>query len=257
LKKQGKPVQASWPTRLSPQSFRGIRERRDDWLTARTLRVVLPTLWRLLSTTLPKEDGRQEVPHSRNNGAGQSESNPKRLAALMLTKTHPNPGEPKPTWIRIEIPHHRGRLTRGRTNSPDLSTRWLPIHSPLDPPEGEAAHGPTGNRESSCQRSWSHLTLMGFRPLQRLGQEKRPAPGLPHPAVLHSQAFSTSQCLIPLLAVPALFHAGSTPGVLDPAELSPPEDRVPSRFPIPSWRSPNLSTMTEVTATRCLPKQGT
>jgi len=77
---------------------------------------------------------------------------------------------------------------------------------------------------------------MGFRPLQRLGQEKRPAPGLPHPAVLHSQAFSTSQCFIPLLAVPALFHAGSTHGVLDPAELSPPEDRVPFRFPLPSCR---------------------
>jgi hypothetical protein len=40
--------------------------------------------------------------------------------------------------------------------------------------------------------------------------------------------------LIPFLAVPALFHAGSTHGVLDPAELSPPEDRNNFRSPIPS-----------------------
>lgn len=31
----------------------------------------------------------------------------------------------------------------------------------------------------SCQRSLSHLTLMGFRPLQRIGQRKRPAPDSP------------------------------------------------------------------------------
>jgi hypothetical protein len=31
----------------------------------------------------------------------------------------------------------------------------------------------------SCQRSLSHLTLMGFRPLQRLGQRKRPTPDSP------------------------------------------------------------------------------
>jgi hypothetical protein len=36
------------------------------------------------------------------------------------------------------------------------------------------------------------------------------------------------------LTVPALFHAGSAHGVWDPAELSPPEDRVASRHPIPS-----------------------
>lgn len=54
--------------------------------------------------------------------------------------------------------------------------------------------------------------------------------------MLHSQAFSTSQCLIPFLAVPALFRAGSASGIFDPAELSPPEDRVAFRFPIPSCR---------------------
>jgi hypothetical protein len=62
---------------------------------------------------------------------------------------------------------------------------------------------------------------MGFRPLQRINRWKRPAPGLPHPAVLHSQVFSTSQRFIPPSVVPALFHAGSTPGVFYPTEHSP------------------------------------
>jgi hypothetical protein len=128
----------------------------------------------------------------------------------------------------------RSRLAKGLKHRSDLSTRWFLAHSPLAAPEGTTAHGQVRNRESSCQRSWSHLTLLGFRPLQRFSQEKRPTPGLPHPAVLHSQVFTTSQCFIPLLAVPASFHAGSTPGVLDPAELSPTEDRVPFRLPIPS-----------------------
>jgi hypothetical protein len=77
---------------------------------------------------------------------------------------------------------------------------------------------------------------MGFRPLQRIGLRKRPAPGLPHPAVLRSQVFSTSQRFIPPRAVPVLFHTGSTHGVWDPTECSPPADRVASRLPIPSWR---------------------
>jgi hypothetical protein len=50
-------------------------------------------------------------------------------------------------------------------------------------------------------------------PLQRFGEGKRPAPGLPHPAVLRSQVFSTSQRLLPPLTFPALFRAGCTPGV--------------------------------------------
>jgi hypothetical protein len=75
---------------------------------------------------------------------------------------------------------------------------------------------------------------MGFGSLQRISREKRPTPGLPHPAVLRSQAFSTSQRFIPSPTVPALFHTGSTRGILDPAELSPPEDRSAFRLPIPS-----------------------
>jgi len=75
---------------------------------------------------------------------------------------------------------------------------------------------------------------MGFRPLQRISREKRPALDLPHPAVLHSQVFPTSQCFIPFPTVPALFHASSVHGFLDPAELSPSQDRVAFRFPIPS-----------------------
>jgi hypothetical protein len=85
----------------------------------------------------------------------------------------------------------------------------------------------------SCQRS-SHLTLVGFRPLQRISQKKRPTPGFPCLAVLHSQVFSTSQCFIPLLTVPALFHAGSTRGVWYPSERSPSKDRVVSQLPLPS-----------------------
>jgi hypothetical protein len=75
---------------------------------------------------------------------------------------------------------------------------------------------------------------MGFRPLQRVKQGKRPTPGLPDPAVLHSQVFSTSQRFIPPLTVPALFHAGSAHGVSDPSELSPSKDRVVFQRPIPS-----------------------
>jgi hypothetical protein len=63
---------------------------------------------------------------------------------------------------------------------------------------------------------------MGFRPLQRIGLRKRPTPGLPHPAVLRSQVFSTSQRFFPPQAVPVLFHTGSTHGVWDPTECSPP-----------------------------------
>jgi hypothetical protein len=72
---------------------------------------------------------------------------------------------------------------------------------------------------------------MGFGSLQRISREKRPTPGLPHPAVLRSQAFSTSQRFIPSPTVPVLFHTGSTRGILDPAEFSPPEDRPPFGFP--------------------------
>jgi hypothetical protein len=75
---------------------------------------------------------------------------------------------------------------------------------------------------------------MGFRPLQRVNQGKRPALGLPLPAVLRSQVFSTSQRFIPPWTVPALFHAGSTRGVLDPSERSPSKDRVAFQLPIPS-----------------------
>jgi hypothetical protein len=75
---------------------------------------------------------------------------------------------------------------------------------------------------------------MGFRPLQRIGPGKRPTPGLPHPAVLRSQVFSTSQRFMPPLTVPALFHAGSTRGVWYPPELSPSEDRSAFRLSIPS-----------------------
>jgi len=59
--------------------------------------------------------------------------------------------------------------------------------------------------------------------------------------VLHSQVFSTSQCVIPPLSVPALFHAGSTPGVFpfrvfpsleseSPLSARSPPD-IPSRSP--------------------------
>jgi hypothetical protein len=75
---------------------------------------------------------------------------------------------------------------------------------------------------------------MGFRPLQRVNQKKRPTPGLPHPAVLHSQVFSTSQRFLPLLAVPALFHAGSTHGVFYPSERSPCWNRFAFRLTFPS-----------------------
>jgi hypothetical protein len=88
---------------------------------------------------------------------------------------------------------------------------------------------------------------MGFRPLQRVGLGKRPAPGLPHPAVLRSQAFSTSQRFIPPRTVPALFHAGSTHGVCDPTELSPAEDRVAFQLPIPSCRCRNTRNAATVT----------
>jgi hypothetical protein len=84
----------------------------------------------------------------------------------------------------------------------------------------------------------SHLALMGFRPLQRIALGKRPTPGLPHPAVLRSQAFSTSQRFAPPLDVPALFHAGSTHGVWDPSELSPSRDRDAFQLPLPSCRCP-------------------
>jgi hypothetical protein len=59
--------------------------------------------------------------------------------------------------------------------------------------------------------------------------------------VRHSQVFSTSQCIIPPLSVPALFHAGSTPGVFpfrvfpsleseSPLSARSPPD-IPSRSP--------------------------
>jgi hypothetical protein len=88
--------------------------------------------------------------------------------------------------------------------------------------------------KSSCQRSVSHLALMGFRPLQRVARGKRPTPGLPRPAARRSQVFSTSQRFTPPLDVPALFHAGSTHGVWDPTERSPSSDRVASQLPFPS-----------------------
>lgn len=56
---------------ISSQSFRGIRERKSEWLTFRTLGVVLPTLQILEAIDLPKEDGHQEILHSRKNGASR------------------------------------------------------------------------------------------------------------------------------------------------------------------------------------------
>jgi hypothetical protein len=43
--------------------------------------------------------------------------------------------------------------------------------------------------------------------------------GLPDPSSRHSQVFSTSQCFLPPLTFPALFHAGRTLGIR-PLELS-------------------------------------
>jgi hypothetical protein len=82
---------------------------------------------------------------------------------------------------------------------------------------------------------------MGFRPLQRIARWKRPTPDLPIPAVLRSQVFSTSQRLIPPPNVPALFHADSTRGVLDPSELSPPRDQVPLTVSLPVLTLPSCS----------------
>jgi hypothetical protein len=96
---------------------------------------------------------------------------------------------------------------------------------PVKGPEAVPTH--LVHLDECCQRSLSHLALMGFRPLQRVARRKRPAPDLPHPAVQHSQVFSTSQCIAPPPNVPALFHAGSTRGILDPPKRSPSRDRVP------------------------------
>jgi hypothetical protein len=52
-----------------------------------------------------------------------------------------------------------------------------------------------------------------FLPLQRSGNGERPTPGLHHPAVQHSQVFSTSQRFTPPASVTALFHAAGTLGV--------------------------------------------
>lgn len=70
----------------------------------------------------------------------------------------------------LEIPKLKGFLIRrpdGFSGGPRLDARGV---------------RPGATRETyrlSCQRSLSHLTLMGFRPLQRIGQRKRPAPGSP------------------------------------------------------------------------------
>jgi hypothetical protein len=49
--------------------------------------------------------------------------------------------------------------------------------------------------------------------LQRSGSGERPAPGLPDPAVLRSQVFSTSQRFAPPSTVTALFHAAGALGI--------------------------------------------
>jgi hypothetical protein len=122
---------------------------------------------------------------------------PNQLVAPPLQESDFHHTEPKSDEEEVPDLYRRSRLAKGLEHRSDLSTRWFLAYSPLVAPEGATAHGQVRNRESSCQRSWSHLTLLGFRPLQRFSQEKRPIPGLPHPAVLHSQVFSTSQCVIP------------------------------------------------------------
>jgi hypothetical protein len=85
----------------------------------------------------------------------------------------------------------------------------------------------------------SRLTLLGFAPLQRIGNGNRPAPGLPGPAVLRSQVFSTSQRFVPPVSVTALFHAASTHGILPfrafplPKAVAPLDARYPHDV---TWR---------------------
>jgi hypothetical protein len=95
-----------------------------------------------------------------------------------------HPGRPLPGFIRAGWPVRSVGLWC--CPSPDIR-----LH------ETTFCRNRCSTTRSSCQRSTSHLALMGFRPLQRIGQRKRPTPGLPHPAVLHSQVFSTSQCFLP------------------------------------------------------------
>jgi hypothetical protein len=75
-------------------------------------------------------------------------------------------------------------------------------------------------------------------PFDASGIGKRPTPGLPHPAALRLQAFSTSWRLVPPETLPVLFHTGNVPGLLPSEVCSSHVAAVTSRYERPSWCFP-------------------
>lgn len=112
----------------------------------------------------------EHLGHGRTNGSETP------LKDRSLSQVNHHPGRPLPGFIRAGWPVRSVGLWC--CPSPDIR-----LH------ETTFCRNRCSTTRSSCQRSTSHLALMGFRPLQRVKQGKRPTPGLPDPAVQRLQAF--------------------------------------------------------------------
>jgi hypothetical protein len=174
-----------------------------------------------------------------------------------MTKTYPNLGEPKLTGIQKEIPHRRGRRARGRKTVPTCqrdgfqsNRRWLR-------PKEELRTNLLETVNQAVKDPGATLLSWGFGPFSALVRRSD----------LH-RACLTRLCCTLRLSQPlsALFLSCPFRPCFMPVALlgfwtlqSFPLLKIGSPFGFPSrpGAPPNLSTPTEVTATRRPPEQGT
>lgn len=122
--------------------------------------------------------------------------------------------------------------------SPYLGCQKNPVQEPTSPESEDSTEVSTRQRLPVLLKTLQRTALpWGFSPYNVSKHKQRHPPGLPHPTLLHLQAFSTSWRFFSASALTALFHAESVHGVLL-SEASP-SRKLPRLFAalVPSWSS--------------------